>query len=249
MDWWNAKPEYLLQQRCLCVESFTAFRRLLVCVSIVCPLLLIPHDVFGMSLERERVEDMPMKVISHAHRLVKAGYRNNVQSGYHHALLDVYLDKDRPFVREEIGKAFEESARLMRRIDPTGSLYIEIYCDQRGAGAYSLALGHRRSLQLQAYAHDLGMPRSQIRVVNFGNENPRCRDASTSCWEENIRIQSTFRYLAIVEPKFGCIGRLRIRTNDSQLRDRPAGPFLQRLRLAPVASKRSSVVPPSSLRQ
>ena len=124
--------------------------------------------------------------------------------------------------------------------NPTGTMIIEAHCDRRGSGAYSLALGHRRVWQIREFVQNLGVSRTQIHSVNYGNENPQCQESSNSCWEENIRIQATFRYIAITEPKLGCLGRLRIQGENRNLSVEQKPSFLQKIRLAPTKSHRTS---------
>ena len=200
--------------------------------------LLIPQVLFAKDMERELVEGIAIKPVAQGSLIVRASLPAKVQLVTQRTLFDVYLDEERPLVKENLIDVLEESVELIQA-KPTGIMIIEAYCDRRGSGAYSLALGHRRAWQIREFVQNLGVPEMQIHSVNYGNENPQCQGTSNTCWEENVRIQSTFRYIAITEPKLGCLGRLRIQGKDLHLLGEQHFPFLQKIRLAPTKSHRS----------
>ncbi|GJL57038.1 MAG: hypothetical protein NPIRA02_41700 [Nitrospirales bacterium] len=223
------------------------FRALVVLAGLVtCGMLglsvwVLPDSGFAMSLEREFIQDLTIMPASKEPQIIKVrqhamGYQSNERT-----LFDVYLDEERPLVKGDVLQDLEDSVELMQ-IDSAGAFVIEVYCDRRGSGAYSLALGHRRAMQLHELVQNLEISGSYVHSVSYGKESPQCQEASRRCWEENVRIQSTFRYLAIGESKLGCLGRVRIQGQSQKFSGTPTLPFLQKIRLAPPKPKRSSVM-------
>lgn len=211
-----------------------------VCGILFVSILLVPHMLFAMSLEREFIEDIVIQSVSKKSQSVKAVHFMKAPSAHDQTLFDVYLDEERPFVGGEVLEGLEESAGLAL-LDSSGTLTIETVCDRRGVRAYSLALGHRRARQIQEFLQNLGIAQSKIHSTSYGNDHLACQESSSRCWEENVRMQSTFRYMAIKKPKLGCLGRLRFQGIDLQLLGKPTRPFLQKIRLAPTKPKKTTL--------
>ena len=124
-------------------------------------------------------------------------------------LLDLYFDEKRRWVRGTMQSLLEElTANLESKHGWV--LRVETHCDARGSQAYSMTLGKKRAEDLMKYLRDLGIPNEKLQLMNFGKEQPQCQEKSIACWEENIRIQSTFQYMAIKIPQLGCLARLRV---------------------------------------
>ena len=149
-------------------------------------------------------------------------------------LAEIYFDSKRYFLKREAAKIIEESATLLEK-DGTRKIHIEAFCDKRGTAAYGLALGIHRAFSVARYFQNLEIPSSRIFVSSFGPHQPRCRASSTTCWQESLRIDHTFRLLAMRRPQSGCLTRLRLnlgRTDRSALEHTTRQPFLQRIHLA-----------------
>ncbi|WP_447969172.1 OmpA family protein [Nitrospira sp. M1] len=194
--------------------------------------LLETNYGFAMMLERELVEDLPIQRASQRSQILQPGLGETVHQGVPWTLFDIYLDEDRPFVKGALSEDLEDSIDFVRHV-PAGTLLLETYCDRRGSRAYSLALGHRRAIQLQEFLQNLQIPHAHIQTSSYGNENPQCRETSRRCWEENVRMQSTFRYIAIKESKLGCLGRLRMQGRALSAPSHMSHRFLQKIHLAP----------------
>jgi peptidoglycan-associated lipoprotein len=64
---------------------------------------------------------------------------------------------------------------------------IEGNCDERGTAEYNLALGQRRAEAARKYLSDLGLDRSRITAVSYGEERPRALGDDEAAWRENRR--------------------------------------------------------------
>ncbi len=63
------------------------------------------------------------------------------------------------------------------------------HCDERGSIEYNLALGERRANSVREYLTSLGVSRSRIRIVTFGEERPANRGHDESAWSQNRRAE------------------------------------------------------------
>jgi peptidoglycan-associated lipoprotein len=101
-------------------------------------------------------------------------------------LTDAYFDYDQADLREDARTALAADAEWLKKY-PTVQVLIEGYCDERGTGAYNLALGDRRANAAKEYLASLGIDGSRLRTVSYGEERPFCSDSNESCWQQNRR--------------------------------------------------------------
>ena len=101
-------------------------------------------------------------------------------------LTDAYFDYDQSDLREDARTALAADAEWLKKY-PTVQVLIEGYCDERGTGAYNLALGDRRANAAKEYLVSLGIDASRLRTVSYGEERPFCTDSNESCWQQNRR--------------------------------------------------------------
>ena len=64
---------------------------------------------------------------------------------------------------------------------------IEGHCDERGTNAYNLALGDRRAERVKTFLTDLGIDRSRLTTVSYGEERPLDRGTDEAAWARNRR--------------------------------------------------------------
>ncbi len=155
-------------------------------------------------------------------------------------LFDLYLDEERPFI---IGEASESIGDSVEVLDShrEARLSIETYCDQRNTTAYGMALGNQRTWQVKEFVEYLEIPPSKVLTVSYGKETLQCREKSPACWEEHVRVQSAFKYLAISRPKLGCLVRLRVLGVEKEFLPVVSfdqAQFLQKIKLAPFHNRR-----------
>jgi peptidoglycan-associated lipoprotein len=101
-------------------------------------------------------------------------------------LTDAYFDYDQSDLREDARTALAADAEWLKKY-PTVQVLIEGYCDERGTGAYNLALGDRRANAAKEYLVSLGIDQTRLRTVSYGEERPFCADSNESCWQQNRR--------------------------------------------------------------
>lgn len=151
-----------------------------------------------------------------------------------HTLGDIYLDEQRSVIAGEPAKLLAASVGVLEEQEPW-TLHLEAYCDDRDTEAYSLLVGERRLRAIHEYLSSMGVRPTRITTISFGMANPRCEEFTVSCWEEDLRVQQTFRTVAISGPQHGCLVRLKLSASRKVLRNQaqfPRPPFLQRIHLA-----------------
>jgi len=106
-----------------------------------------------------------------------------------------------PFSIENIHFAFDSSEisyqdqmLLTRKADylrtnPSVSLTIEGYCDERGTQAYNLDLGARRAEAAKDLLVRLGISADRVNTVSYGEEYPVDAGHDEAAWAKNRRAQ------------------------------------------------------------
>ena len=100
----------------------------------------------------------------------------------------VYFDFDRADIRSDQRAALKANAETIRKSD-WSSVTVAGHCDERGSEEYNLALGERRANMVKQYLADLGVPRSKLRTVSFGEARPAVRGHDESAWRYNRRAE------------------------------------------------------------
>jgi peptidoglycan-associated lipoprotein len=108
------------------------------------------------------------------------------------ALRDIHFDFDQYRIRPEAGRALENNARWLKA-HGNAVLLIEGHADERGTNEYNLALAERRAGAARDYLIALGVARTRINVVSYGEERPVCSDRTESCWAQNRRAHFLVR--------------------------------------------------------
>ncbi len=104
-------------------------------------------------------------------------------------LQTVYFDLDRFEIRSDATSALKANARAIRDNTGWGTIVIEGYCDERGSEEYNLALGEKRAQTVKRYLTDLGVSRSRLDVVSYGEAAPAVMGHDESAWRYNRRSE------------------------------------------------------------
>ncbi len=108
------------------------------------------------------------------------------------ALRDVHFDFDRYTIRAQDGTALEQNARWLK-VNPRALILIEGHTDERGTNEYNMALGERRASATREYLAGLGIDRSRVTLLTYGEERPVCAERLESCWGQNRRAHFLVR--------------------------------------------------------
>jgi len=79
------------------------------------------------------------------------------------------------------------------KVAPGLKIRVEGHCDDRGTLEYNMVLGERRARVVRDYYSSLGVPRSSLSTISYGEENPVCREATENCWATNRRGETTLK--------------------------------------------------------
>jgi len=64
---------------------------------------------------------------------------------------------------------------------------VEGHCDERGTNGYNLALGDRRAETVKTFLVDLGVHRSRMTTISYGEERPLDQGYGEAAWAKNRR--------------------------------------------------------------
>ena len=101
----------------------------------------------------------------------------------------IYFDFNRHEIRPDARSLLRANAQAIVDNEEWGSIIIEGHCDERGSEEYNLALGERRARAVRRYLSDLGVPRSRMDVVSFGEAKPAVMGHDESAWRYNRRSE------------------------------------------------------------
>jgi peptidoglycan-associated lipoprotein len=108
------------------------------------------------------------------------------------ALRDIHFDFDRYTIRTQDGTALEQNAHWLKA-NPRSLVLIEGHTDERGTNEYNMALGERRAAATRDYLASLGIDRSRVTLITYGEERPLCTERTEACWAQNRRAHFLVR--------------------------------------------------------
>jgi peptidoglycan-associated lipoprotein len=104
------------------------------------------------------------------------------------ALPDIYFGFNR-FDLSEDARATLRAAADWLRDNPAVRVEIEGHCDELGTNEYNLALGAERAYAAKDYLISLGIPRSRLSTISYGEEIPVCHERNEQCRQRNRRAR------------------------------------------------------------
>jgi peptidoglycan-associated lipoprotein len=81
-----------------------------------------------------------------------------------------------------------ENAEVLKAYASYG-VAVEGHCDERGTIDYNLALGEQRASSVRDYLVSLGVERSRIRIITYGEERPVDPGHTEAAWSKNRRSE------------------------------------------------------------
>jgi peptidoglycan-associated lipoprotein len=103
----------------------------------------------------------------------------------------VYFDFDKSEIKPEARKIIEAHAEYLSS-HPSTHIVLEGHADERGTREYNLGLGERRAKAVEQVMTLLGVSRSQIEVVSYGEERPAAMGHDESAWSLNRRVEIVY---------------------------------------------------------
>ncbi len=149
--------------------------------------------------ERLRQERLRMEEKERLERLRREGERiggevaaspypyTQVASGGSPIWEDIYFPYDSAALSPDAQDMLRQKAEWLRN-NPSVSLIVEGHCDERGTNAYNMALGDRRAESVKAFLANLGVPRSRMTTISYGEEQPSVLGSDEAVWRRNRRV-------------------------------------------------------------
>ena len=99
---------------------------------------------------------------------------------------DIFFEFDKATLTEPAIEILTQNGKWLR-INSDVSIVIEGHCDARGTNDYNLALGDRRAESVKNFLADLGIDRTRISTISYGEERPAVLGHNEAAWAKNRR--------------------------------------------------------------
>lgn len=103
-------------------------------------------------------------------------------------LPDVYFEFNSYDLSNDARSTLTAAADWLRD-NPAVRVEIEGHCDELGTSEYNLALGAKRTYAVKDYLISLGIARSRLSTISYGEEIPVCHETSEQCRQKNRRAR------------------------------------------------------------
>lgn len=101
-------------------------------------------------------------------------------------LVDIHFEFDAYSLTSKARETLQRHARWLSA-HRGYSLVIEGHCDDRGTTEYNLALGERRAAETMKYLGELGIDKSRMKTISYGEEMPLDPAENEEAWAKNRR--------------------------------------------------------------
>ena len=108
----------------------------------------------------------------------------------------VYFDYMKAELTQASRMSLQKNASILKTAlasTPALKIRIEGHADDRGTLEYNMALGERRAKAVKDYYASLGVAKSALSTISYGEERPVCTDAGEDCWWRNRRGETTLK--------------------------------------------------------
>jgi peptidoglycan-associated lipoprotein len=105
---------------------------------------------------------------------------------------DIFFEFDKATLTPEARETLTKTGAWLR-VNADVVITIEGHCDERGTNEYNLALGDRRAESVKTFLTDLGVDRSRLTTVSYGEERPFVRGQDEASWAQNRRAHFLIR--------------------------------------------------------
>ncbi|SEM47067.1 peptidoglycan-associated lipoprotein [Syntrophus gentianae] len=102
-------------------------------------------------------------------------------------LADIHFEFDQFSLTSEARGLLQKHAAWLST-HSGNSVLIEGHCDDRGTTEYNLALGERRAAETLKFLAALGINRSRMKTVSYGEEMPLDPAETEAAWAKNRRV-------------------------------------------------------------
>jgi peptidoglycan-associated lipoprotein len=104
---------------------------------------------------------------------------------------DIHFDFDKYNLKPEAQEVLKKAAPAY--IAHTNyDLVVEGHCDERGTAEYNLVLGEKRATEAANFLSYLGVNKSRIKTISYGEEMPLDKGHNEEAWAKNRRAHFVF---------------------------------------------------------
>jgi len=100
----------------------------------------------------------------------------------------IYFGYDSVNLSSGARNTLRDNAKFIKKSKKSRVL-VEGHCDERGSNEYNLALGERRANTVRDYLANLGVSKSRLKAVSYGEERPANSGNSETAWSKNRRVE------------------------------------------------------------
>lgn len=101
-------------------------------------------------------------------------------------LVSINFEYDKSSLSPSAKSKLQSNAEWIKA-NPQVKIQIEGHCDARGSIEYNLALGERRANSVKNYLTSLGVSKSRLSTISYGEEKPLDNDESEAAYAKNRR--------------------------------------------------------------
>lgn len=99
----------------------------------------------------------------------------------------IYFEFDQATLSDLTKDTLVRNAEWLRT-NPDTRIQVEGNADERGTPEYNLALGERRAEAVKSYLSSLGIDRSRLVTISYGEERPADSGQGEDAWAKNRRV-------------------------------------------------------------
>ncbi|MBK8872111.1 MAG: OmpA family protein [Elusimicrobia bacterium] len=150
----------------------------------------------GPAVEPEKAEEIQAEVEPAPAPLGPTLNIGTEFSGAPGVLAAVNFDYMSAELSPEARAALKKNAATLKAVQKAASglkVRVEGHCDDRGTLEYNMALGERRAKAVKDYYATLGVAKSSLDTLSYGEERPVCSEAAEDCWARNRRGETTVK--------------------------------------------------------
>lgn len=117
------------------------------------------------------------------------GFKSPTASEQKKIFKHVHFDTNEYSIRGSENKQIVTNIIDYLKKNPSVYLYVEGHCDQRGAAAYNLALGAKRSNAVRNQLVDNGISPERVHTISYGKERLVDEGTSAEAMQRNRRVE------------------------------------------------------------
>jgi len=103
----------------------------------------------------------------------------------------VHFDFDKYNIRNDQMTVVQETSGLLKDEKGNYTVRVEGNCDEWGSDEYNYALGLKRAKVVKNTLIDLGVDKTKLTIISYGESNPVCTAHNKECWAKNRRDNFT----------------------------------------------------------